>query len=132
MTRDLNWKTHAALWGLAVAGLVFNAAALAHGSTKPEHGGVVQMSGETRFELSVRPDSVALYVKEDDEALASSGMSARLTITYKGVKSEVTLEPAAGNKFEAKGLKIASGAKVSVLLTNKATQAKVSASFSIE
>lgn len=132
MTRAPHWKKPAALLTLAAAALFFNASVLAHGSTKPEHGGVVQMSGETLFELTVTPDSVALYVKEDDEELASAGMSAKLTITYKGAKSEVMLQPAAGNKFEGKGVKIASGARVGVMLTNKATQTKTSASFSID
>ncbi|HSI59212.1 MAG TPA: hypothetical protein VLA16_16745 [Ideonella sp.] len=132
MTHAPHWKKPAALLTLAAATLFFNASALAHGSTKPEHGGVVQMSGETLFELAVKPDSVALYVKEDDEELASSGMSAKLTITYKGAKSEVTLQPAAGNKFEGKGVKIASGAKVGVMLTNTTTQTRTSASFSID
>ena len=132
MHTPLSWKKPIALLALAAATIVFHTAARAHGSTKPEHGGVVQMSGETLFELAVRPDSVSLYVKEDDEELASAGMTARLSIVYKGAKSEVTLEPAAGNKFEGKGVKIVSGAKVGVMLTNKTTQAKVSANFAIE
>lgn len=132
MNKFLNWKAHAALLALATAALTFNTPALAHGSTKPEHGGIVQMSGETLFELTVRPDAVALYVKEDDEELASAGMSAKLTISYKGAKTEVMLEPAAGNKFEGKGVKIAPGSKVGVMLIKKATQSKVSANFSVE
>ncbi|WP_077034610.1 hypothetical protein [Pelomonas sp. KK5] len=125
-------KTRAALLALAAAALAFTAPAHAHGSTKPEHGGIVQMSGETLLELSVKPDSVALYLKDDDEDVPSAGMSARLTITYKGAKTELNLEPAGGNKFEAKGVRIAAGSKVGVMLVNKATQAKVSALFSID
>lgn len=132
MNKPLRWKSHVAMLALAATTLGFNVSAQAHGSTKPEHGGIVQMSGETLLELTVRPDSVALYVKEDDEELASAGMSAKLTIVYKGAKSEVTLEPAAGNKFEGKGVKIASGSKVGVMLIKKATQTKVSVNFSIE
>ena len=132
MSRTLYWPRPAALLALAAATLFFNASAGAHGSTKPEHGGMVQMSGETLFELAVKGDTVALYVKEDDEELASAGMTARLTITFKGAKSEVTLQPAAGNKFEGKGVKIASGAKVGVMLTNTATQTKTSANFPID
>jgi len=132
MNRHLFWKTSASVIALSAATFLFGTAAFAHGSTKPKHGGVVQMAGETLFELTVRPDSVALYVTDDDEEVASSGMVAKLTIAYKGAKSEVTLEPAAGNKFEGKGVKVVSGSKVGVLLTNKATQAKVSANFVIE
>ena len=132
MNKSFGWKAPAAMLTLAAATLVCNGPAQAHGSTKPAHGGIVQMSGETSFELTVRPDSVALYVKEDDEELASAGMSAKLAIVNKGAKSEVTLDPAAGNKFEGKGVRIASGSKVQVLLIKKATQTKVSANFLIE
>ena len=132
MNKLLSWKARAALALLATAALTLHVPAQAHGSTKPEHGGLVQMSGETLLELTVSPDAVALYVKEDDEALPSAGMTAKLTILYKGAKTEVMLQPAAGNKFEAKGVKIAAGSKVSVVLVNKATQAKTSASFSVE
>lgn len=132
MNKLLTWKARAALTLLAAAALTFHMPAHAHGSTKPEHGGLVQMSGETRFELAVSPDAVALYVKEDDELLPSAGMTAKLTILYKGAKTEVTLQPEAGNKFEAKGVKIAAGSKVSVVLVNKVTQVRTSASFSVE
>lgn len=36
---------------VAVAALGLPSASLAHGSTKPQHGGVVQMTGETLVEL---------------------------------------------------------------------------------
>ena len=132
MNQFLTWKAHAALLTLAVAALSFNGPAQAHGNTKPEHGGIVQMSGETLLELAVKPDSVALYVKEDDEDLPSADMVAKLTISFKGAKTEVTLEPGAGNKFEGKGVKIAAGSKVGVMLVKKATQSKVSANFLVE
>lgn len=126
-----SWKAlSAAFLGLAALALATSAAA--HGSMKPDHGGVVQMTGETRFELVSAPAGVALYVKEEDEALASAGMTARLTITTKaGQTSSVHMTPAAGNKFEAKGLKLAPGSKVGVMLVNKATQARASTTFTI-
>jgi len=120
----------AALAGLAA--LTLAATADAHGSMKPQHGGVVQMTGETLFELVTGPTGVALYVKEDDEDVVSAGMTARLTVTTKaGAKSDVALTPAGGNKFEAKGVKIPAGAKVGVMLVNKTTQARSSATFTI-
>jgi len=131
MTLALHWKRPAALLTLAWASLASNAPALAHGSTKPEHGGLVLMSGETLFELAVLPDAVALYVKEDDEALPSTGLTAKLTVSHQGKKTEVMLEPAAGNRFDGKGVKIAPGAQVVVLLTKKASMAKVSATFTL-
>ena len=36
------------------------AAVFAHGNMKPQHGGVVKMSGETVFELVVKPATVEL------------------------------------------------------------------------
>jgi hypothetical protein len=126
-----SWKTlSAAIVGLAALGLATTADA--HGSMKPDHGGVVQMTGETRFELVNAPTGVALYIKEEDEALASADMTARLTITSKGGQtSSVEMTPAAGNKFEARGLKVAPGSKVGVMLVNKATQARASTTFTI-
>jgi len=117
---------------IGLAALAFAASADAHGSMKPQHGGVVQMTGETRFELVNAPAGVALYVKEDEEDVASADLTARLTITTKaGKTSNVQMTPAAGNKFEAKGLKLAPGSKVGVMLVNKATQARASTTFTI-
>ena len=117
---------------VGLAALAFATSADAHGSMKPQHGGVVQMTGETSFELVNAPAGVALYVKEDEEDVASAGLTARLTITDKAAKSSsVQMTPAAGNKFEAKGLKLAPGSKVGVMLVNKATQARASTTFTI-
>jgi len=126
-----SWKTLSAGF-VGLAALALATSADAHGSMKPDHGGVVQMTGETRFELVNAPAGVALYIKEEDEALASAGMTARLTITTKaGKSSSVEMTPAAGNKFEARGLKLAPGSKVGVMLVNKATQARASTTFTI-
>jgi len=117
---------------VGLAALAFAASADAHGSMKPQHGGVVQMTGETTVELVNAPAGVAIYVREDDEDVASTGMTARLTITTKaGKTSTAEMTPAGGNKFEAKGLKLAPGSKVGVMLVNKATQARASTSFTI-
>ena len=111
--------------GLATAGL-------AHGSMKPKHGGVVAMSGETLVELVRGPKGVSVYVSEEDEPLASSGMSGKLVITAGAKKREAPLRAAAGNRFDAPGLKLASGNKVAVVLLNKATQARSLVSFTIK
>jgi hypothetical protein len=109
----------------------FNAAQ-AHGGTQPEHGGVVQLVGDMSFELVARADGVELYVEDDGDEINSADMAARLTVVDAGAKSEVTLTPAAGNKFEAKGVKIARGAKVAVLLTLKDKQSKIAANFTVK
>jgi hypothetical protein len=72
-----------------------------------------------------------LYVVDDGEDVASADMTAKLTIDVGGTKSEVAMQPAGGNKFEAKGAKIPSGAKVAVLLV-AADQSKSTARFTIK
>lgn len=123
------WKKPAATLVLALAAMTLSAGAQAHGATKPAHGGIVQMSGETLFELVAEPAGTAIYIVDEDDEVPSSGLTAKLVIFAKGAKSEVAMTPAAGNKFEAKGTKIPAGAKVSVQITNKATQVKTSAEF---
>jgi hypothetical protein len=116
-----------------MAALAVSVVADAHGSMKPEHGGMVQMSGETRFELVSSPAGVALYLKEDEEDVASAGATAKLTVTTKaGKTSTVPLAAAGGNKFEAKGLKLAPGSKVGVMVVDKATQARSSTTYTIK
>ena len=109
----------------------FNAAR-AHGGTQPEHGGVVQLVGDMTFELVARADGVELFVEDDGEEITSADFAAKLTIVNAGAKSDVTLTPAAGNKFEVKGVKIPSGAKVTALLTLKDKQSKIAANFTIK
>ena len=118
-------------FALALAAAPFNTAR-AHGGTQPEHGGVVQLVGDMTFELVARPDGVELYVEDDGEEVNSAELAAKLTIVDAGAKSEVVLTPATGNKFEARGVKIASGAKVTALLTLKDKQSKIAANFVIK
>ena len=126
-----NFPSFVALLVLGVASLTFNAAQ-AHGGTQPEHGGVVQLVGDMTFELVARADGVELFVEDDGEEITSADFAAKLTIVNAGAKSDVPLTPAAGNKFEAKGVKIPSGAKVTALLTLKDKQSKIAANFTIK
>ena len=114
-----------------LCGAPFNTAR-AHGGTQPEHGGVVQLVGDMTFELVARPDGVELYVEDDGEEVNSAELAAKLTIVDAGAKSEVVLTPATGNKFEARGVKIGPGAKVTALLTLKDKQSKIAANFVIK
>jgi hypothetical protein len=116
---------------VAVAPLAFNAAH-AHGSTKPQHGGVVQLVGETSVELVTRDEGAEVYVIYDGEDVASDGMSGKLSVDNAGTKSEAALQPAGGNKLEAKGVKVPSGSKVAVTLIDKQTAAKTTARFTIK
>lgn len=119
-----------ALRVLGVLMLLASAVALGHGSTKPLHGGVVQLVGEISFELVTRPEGVELYVIDDGEEIDSGTMSASLTVDAAGTKSEVAMLAAGGNKFVSKGTKVPSGAKVVATLV-AANQAKTKARFTI-
>jgi hypothetical protein len=116
---------------VALGPLAFGAAH-AHGSTKPQHGGVVQLVGETSVELVNGKDGAEVYVIYDGEDLPSANMSGKLTVDNGGEKSESALQPAGGNKLEAKGVKIPTGSKVAVTLTDKETSAKTTARFTIK
>jgi len=118
------------LLALGAAALTFGQVR-AHGTAKPEHGGVVQMVGETAFELVALADGADVYLSEEGEALGSEGMTGKLTVTVAGAKSEAALLPSGGNRLTAKGVKIAGGAKVNVMLT-RSDQSRLNATFSIK
>lgn len=117
--------------GLALVSAV-PAAVLAHGSTKPEHGGVVQMNGETLFELVRAPAGVSLYVTDDHEPVAANSMTARLSITVGDKRRDVAMVSGKGNKFFAKGLILPKGANVGVMVINKASQARYGTTFTVK
>lgn len=112
-----------------LSALSLSGMALAHGTTTPQHGGVVQMNGETLFELVKNPAGVSLYVLDDDEPVNAAAMTAKLDVTEDGRRTDVTMVPATGNRFEAKRLKLAKGAIVGVLLIDNASKARNGTTF---
>jgi hypothetical protein len=78
------------------------------------------------------PAGVQVFVEEEGEETPSSTMTGKLVITDGGAAREVALQPAAGNMWEAKGVTIAKGAKVDVVMTNSTSHAKTNANFTIE
>jgi hypothetical protein len=128
----MNFRTTLTALALLAAPLAVGGAAYAHGSMKPQHGGIVQMTGETLFELVNKPSGVELYVSEEDEPVASSSASAKLSIASGAAKREAPLTPAAGNKYVGSGVKIPGGSKVTVTLVNNATKAKTFATFTVK
>jgi hypothetical protein len=94
------------------------AASFAHGNMKPLHGGIVQMSGETVFELVVKPTSVELYVTEDDDAVAPADASASLVIEVGGKENDVPLSAGANNAFVAQTA-VPKGASVGIVVKYK-------------
>lgn len=127
-----SWKTVTASF-VGLAALALAAGAEAHGSTKPQHGGLVQVSGETVVELVKSPSGVAVYIREEDEAVPAADMTADLTVTpAAGATSSVPMVAAGGNRFEAEGLTIPAGSKVGIMLVNKASQARASVTFTVD
>ncbi|EIZ81256.1 hypothetical protein WSK_0201 [Novosphingobium sp. Rr 2-17] len=124
-------KTLALLLGFATLGCLATTVD-AHGLTKPQHGGVVQMNGETLFELVRGPTGVSLYVVDEDEPVAASNMTAKLSVSGKGQKVDVPLAPGKGNQFFAKGLKLAPGSNVGVQIVDKASGARYGTTFIIK
>ncbi len=110
------WMTAAVL---SLAALGFNAA-LAHGGAKPKHGGVVQAASDLSFELVGTADGAAIYIEDHGKPMAPTGLKGKLTVLNGADKSEADLV-AAGDKLEAKGVKLANGAKVvAALVTSNA------------
>ena len=128
----MNFRTALVAFALVAAPFAAGGAAHAHGSTKPQHGGIVQVSGETMFELVNRPGGVELYISEHGEAIPSSTATAKLVIASGAAKKEVALAPAGGNKYVAKGVKVPSGSKVTVTLVDNTVKAKTFATFSVK
>ena len=91
--------------------LLGSGAALAHGGAKPKHGGIVQTASDLSFELVGQPDGVVLYVEDHGKPMSVDGMSGKLTVLKGSERSEAALA-VAGDKLEAKGIKLAPGAKV--------------------
>lgn len=106
---------------LGLSALSFNAA-MAHGDNKPKHGGVVAAAGDLHFELVGTPTGAFIYIDDHGKAMAPTGMSGKLTVLNGAEKSEATLA-VAGDKLEAKGVKLAPGAKVVAALTTPAKKA---------
>jgi len=101
----------------AFAAAAFSGAmAWAHGDAKPHHGGLVQVSGETRFELVSADDGAHVYLEDDGAAMSAANVSGKLTVMSGAAKSEAKLEPA-GDRLVARGVKLAKGDKVIAVVT---------------
>ena len=106
---------------LSLSALSFNAA-FAHGGAKAKHGGVVATASDLGFELVGTPMGAAIYIEDHGKPVAPAGMSGKLTVLKGAEKSEAELA-VAGDKLEAKGVKLAPGAKVVAALTTPAKKA---------
>jgi len=92
--------------------------ALAHETEKPRHGGIVQVANDVNFELVVEAGGAALYLLDHGKPMPAKGITGKLTVLNGSEKSEAEVKAAEGNKLEARGIKIASGAKVVAVINN--------------
>ena len=105
------------LTALLAATALTAGAAWAHGDDKARHGGIVQISGEVKFELVARGDSAEVYLDDHGETIPTAKLSGKLTVMSGGNKSEAKLEPEGNDKLVAKGVKLVKGDKVIALVT---------------
>ncbi|CAG1012689.1 hypothetical protein BURC_00233 [Burkholderiaceae bacterium] len=106
---------------LGLSALSFNAA-LAHGGGPAKHGGVVATASDLSFELVGSADGAVIYVEDHGKPMAPTGLKGKLTVLKGAEKSEAELVEA-GDKLEAKGIKLAPGAKVVAALITPAAKA---------
>jgi hypothetical protein len=106
---------------LGLSAFSFNVA-LAHGGAQARHGGVAVMASDLGFELVGTPTGAAIYVEDHGKPMAPTGLKGKLTVLNGAEKSEADLV-VAGDRLEAKGVKLAKGAKVVAALVTPAAKA---------
>ena len=74
------------------------------------HGGVVATASDLSFELVGSPDGAVIYVQDHGKPMKPTGLKGKLTVLNGAEKSQAELV-VAGDKLEAKGIKLASGDK---------------------
>lgn len=103
---------------LAAMSFLMAPLAQAHGDPVPQHGGIVKVSKDITFELVVRPQGAEVYLDDHGSPIATATLSGKLTAVKGMSKSEAALKPAGGNRFDATGITIESGAKVLASITS--------------
>lgn len=106
---------------LGLSALSFNAA-FAHGGGPAKHGGVVATASDLSFELVADGGNAVIYVEDHGKPMAPAGMKGKLTVLNGAEKSEAELV-VAGDKLEAKDVKLVKGAKVVAALVTPAAKA---------
>ena len=106
---------------LACSALSFSPA-FAHGDAKARHGGVVTIASDLSFELVAVGGNAVIYVEDHGKPMTPTGMKGKLTVLQGGNKSDAELV-VAGDKLEAKGIKLSPGAKVVAALVTPAAKA---------
>lgn len=101
---------------LALLALLVSNPALAHGSAKARHGGVAVMASDLGFELVATPAGAAIYIEDHGKPLPPTGVTGKLTVLNGTERSEAELS-VAGDKLEARGVKLNAGARAVAALT---------------
>ena len=96
---------------------LFMATANGHGDTKPRHGGIVEVSGDIKFELVASAAGAEIHIDDHGQTVPTAGASGKLTVMSGGAKSEAALEPVPGDKLVARGVKLAKGDRVIAVVT---------------
>lgn len=97
--------------------LTFNQA-MAHGSGKALHGGVVKVANDVNFELVAQADGATIYLVDHEQPMPSTGIAGKLMVLQSGKKTEVAVKAAGDNKLRADGIKLGKGDKVVAVLNN--------------
>ena len=106
-------------------------AALAHGTAKARHGGVVQMANDIAFELAQTPDGAVLFVEDHGQPVPTQGAFGKLSVLKGSERTDVELVAGGDNRLVAPGVKLDSGAKVVALVT-LATKRSVTVRFQLK
>lgn len=93
---------------------------LAHGSAKPQHGGIVQVANDVSFELVPEADGATIHLMDHGKPMASKGIAGKLTVLQGSNKTEVEIKDAGENRLRATGVKIGKGDKLVAVLSNVA------------
>jgi hypothetical protein len=106
---------------LGLSALSFNLA-MAHGEAKARHGGVVATASDLNFELVGTAAGAVIYIDDHGRPMPPTGMTGKLTVLKGSEKTEAELA-VSGDRLEAKGVKLASGAKVVAALSTASKKA---------
>lgn len=115
---------------LVLAQAFFNPA-YGHGSTEPQHGGVVIIVGEMSFELVTGAHDVKLFLLDDGEEVDTASLSAKLKIKNATPATFIDMQPSGGNSFTANDVTLKDGDKILALVTLANGYSKIGANFTI-
>jgi hypothetical protein len=116
----MEMKKWIAVTGLAVLTLLSMSPAMAHGVSKPIHGGIVQVVNDVTFELVAEADGVMIYLMDHGKPMSVKGITGKITILQGSNKTEAELKEAGDNKLRATGVKLAKGDKLVAVLAKVA------------